>query len=515
VNLMKMLENNDWPLVRFVAPAFPEVNIFTRSAQKMTPLGLINVATAANKLWGWRVEVIDENNYIGPRDKWGLPDHDILQKENFASVVGFYCGLTSTMDRVFELSKFYHSQGAINLAGGWHVHYCPQEALDRNIDIVVHGDGEIAIQQILNALGGNGSITEISGISFCENNQQKTNPPAMLELSDLSQLPYPDFGLLRYSKKMKMYSIGRVRGCSMTCEFCGVRGKPRYASPRLVFNVVKWLVETRKAREFFIVDDRLEENIRGADEFFKLISEAYGDRLDFTVQIRLETARNTEFLETMKKAGVTTVAVGYESPIDEDLKTMRKGYLSRHMAEWTKTLRKYFWVHGMFIFGYPSKQKSEISNVSETARRFKTFIRKAKISSIQVMHPIPLVGTDLNLRLKKEGRIFPRDLVPWSKYDGNYSCFIPDNMTLREFQEAPLKIMKWFYNPFNLVKIPLRTVSFPFHYLIKGWRHWHYGWYRGIVRYGGHLLIQRWKKGQSDNLFLDRLEKYQSSVEPK
>lgn len=510
---MKLPENNDWPLVRFVAPAFPEVNVFTRSAKEMTPLGLINIATAANKLWGWRVEVIDENNYIGPRDESGLPDHVQLQKENFASVVGFYCGLTSTMERVFELTDFYRGCNAVTVAGGWHVHYCPQEALSRNIDIVAHGDGEIAIQQILNALNGDGSIADISGISFRENNRQKTNPPAMLELSDLNQLPYPDFGLLRYARKIKIYSICRVRGCSMTCEFCSVKGKSRYASPRHVFNVVKWLVETRKARKFFIVDDRLEENISGADEFFKLISEAYGDRLDFTVQIRLETARNIEFLETMKKAGVTTVAVGYESPIDEDLKAMCKGYLSRHMIEWTKVLRHYFWVHGMFIFGYPSKQKSEMSNVSETAGRFKTFIRKAKISTIQVLHPVPIVGSELRERLEKEGRIFPRDLVSWSKYDGNYPCFIPNNMILREFQKTPLKIMKWFYNPFNLMKILLHTVSFPLHYLVKGWRHWHYDWYRGIVRYGGYLLIQRWKKGQSKDLFLDGLEKY--NIEPK
>ncbi|MDI6734402.1 MAG: hypothetical protein QMD50_02870 [Patescibacteria group bacterium] len=510
--MMKSLKGNDWPLIRFIAPIFPEVNIFSRAAEKTTPLGLINVATAANKVWGFRVEVIDENNYRGPRDKRVLPDHSQLQKESPASIVGFYCGLTSTMERVFELADFYHAFGVVNLAGSWHAHYCEDEVLNRNIDIVVHGDADLAIQQILCALRDDKKVSDIAGISFWEGVTKKTNPPAMIELPDLSQLPYPDFGLLRYSRKMNVYPIGRGRGCGMNCEFCSVRGALRCASARYLFGCVKWLVDTRGARNFFIVDDRLEEDLEGIAEFFRMIYEMYGDWLDFMVQIRLETARNVSFLELMRKAGVRSVAVGYESPIDEELKAMRKGYSSRHMIEWTKTLRRYFWVHGMFIFGYPSKKKNETFNVLETTKRFKKFIRAAKISSIQILHPVPIVGSDLRVRLDKEKRIFPLDVVPWSKYDGNFVCFIPDNMNLSEFQEAPIKIMKWFYSSFSFLRIPFRTIIFPIHYLIKGWRHWYYGWLRDIVRYGGYRLLKRWQKSQRNDLFIARLEEFKNKT---
>ncbi len=510
---MKLKETSGWPLARFVVPAFPEVNIYSRTAKKTTSLGLINIASAANKLWGWRVKVIDENNYRGPRDSRGLPDHAELQKENFASAAGFYCGLTSTMDRVFELAKFYRSQNVITIAGGLHVHYLPEEALDNNIDVVAHGDGEFLIREILGTLNNEKYLFDIPGISFSKNNRKINNPPEMIELADLNGLPYPDFGLLEYSKKMKIYPIGRVRGCGMNCEFCSVRGRPRQASPQHLFNIVKWLVETRKAKKFFIVDDRLEEDIAGASEFFELIYEKYGDRLDFTVQIRLDTAKKIGFLKTMKKAGVTTAAIGYESPIDEDLRAMGKGYLSANMLEWTKILREYFWVHGMFIFGYPEKQKMSAISVEEKIRRFKKFIREGKISTIQVLHPVPIVGSELRKRLEKENRIFPADLVPWNKYDGNYPCFIPDNMKLEEFQEAPITIMKWFYSPFNLVQIPLRIISFPFHYLIAGWKHWFYGWWRGIARYGGHLLLRKWRKSQNKNFSLERLKRYQLQLE--
>jgi radical SAM superfamily enzyme YgiQ (UPF0313 family) len=514
---MKLPNKDSWPLIRFIIPAFPEVNIYTRIAGRTTSLGPIMVATAASKLWGWRIEMIDENNYGGPRSENGLPDHGKLQAENPASVAGFYCGLTSTMDRVFELAEFYRRQGAVNIAGSWHAHYCPEEALNGHIDIVVHGDAEIVIRQILSSLQKGEPVSDIPGISFWDNDRQKRNLPEMLEIKNLGELPYPDFGLLKHVKKLKLYPIGRTRGCGMNCEFCSVKGRARWAGARHLFNTVNWLVETRGADSFFVVDDRLEEDLDGTIEFFRLVSEKYGDSLSFAVQIRLEAAKNAAFIEAMKKAGVRMVCVGYESPIDEDLFAMRKGYNSRNMIEWTGILRRHFWVHGMFIFGYPHKKKINGLGVNEMTRRFRKFVREAKISSIQILHPVPLVGTDLRKRLEREGRLFPPDIVPWSKYDGSYVCFVPDNMTLAELQEMPIKIMGWFYNRINSLKILLRTAVFPFDYLIRGWYRWHRWRYErlgDLTRYNGRRLLKRWRNKQKKDPFLERLEKYEKENKP-
>ena len=505
--MIEKTDKNEWPLFRMVIPAFPEINIFTRQAKKTTALGPIIVATVANKLWGWRVEVIDENNYRGPRDNQGLSDHTILQKQNPAQVVGFYCGLTSTMERVWKLAEFYHREKII--AGGWHAHYCPEETLKHNIDLVVHGDGELVIQQILTSLKNGESLRNIPGTSFLENGQLKTNLPEFLEAPNLNDLPYPDFGLLKYAK-IKIYPIGRIRGCSMNCEFCSVKGTPRWASAQHLFQTVEWLVETKKARHLFIIDDRSEQDFDGTIEFFKMIAGKYGNRLHFTIQARLETAQKTKILEVMKNAGVRIVCIGYESPIDEDLRAMRKGFLSSHMLEWTKIWHHHIhWIHAMFIVGYPLKEKKNSISAKETIKRFKKFIRKSSLDTVQILLPGPGVGTDLRQRLEKEGRIFPLDLVPWSRYDGNYICFKPDNMGVRELQKIPAKIMSRFYNPLSFIRIPLRTIAFPIDFLIRGWGRWYRGWYRDIMKYGGHLLLRRWRKKQKeDNKFIERLENY-------
>ena len=46
--------------LRIIDPAYPAFNVYSFSARRTTPLGPVCVATAANEMEGWDVEVIDE-----------------------------------------------------------------------------------------------------------------------------------------------------------------------------------------------------------------------------------------------------------------------------------------------------------------------------------------------------------------------------------------------------------------------------------------------------------------------
>ena len=513
----EIASKKEWPLFRMIIPAFPTVeNVFTRQARKTTALGAIVVATAANKLWGWRVEVIDENNYRkGPRDSSELPDHAVLQKECPATAVGFYCGLTSTMPRVWEIAKFYQDEGVFTIAGAWHAFYCLEETLNHNIDVVVHRDAEKVIRQILSNLeekrflGKKKFLENIPEISFLENGQLKINASEFVEVlgldSNLSNRPFPDFGLLRYAR-IKLYPISRITGCNMNCEFCSVKEKAHWACAKHLFETVKWLKETRNAKKFFLVDDNSTEDLEGTIEFFNMIADKYGNRLDFSIQMRLDLAKNTEFLQVIKKAGVRTTCIGVESPIDEDLKAMRKGYTPDKMLEWIKILQRYVKTHIMLIAGYPLEERNVFLGAKEIVKRFRRFVSKAHPDSVHVMLPGPGVGTDLRERLKKEGRLFSQDKVPWSKYDGRWVCFKPDhNMTVRELQEMPLKIMGRFYDFWSFFRIS-RIFVYPIDRFIRIWKPTHRGWFREIVKFGGYRLMRKWKSKQNVKEFVKRLE---------
>lgn len=535
---------------RVIIPAYPEVNIYTYSKNaSVVSIGAVMVATIASKLPGWHVEVINENDCSGcPRDERGLPDHRALQKESPANMVGFYCGLSCTVERVWEVAAFYKSQGIATLAGGWHAHYCPEETLRHGIDLVVHGDGEPVIQRVLNNfIDGKSLHLDVTGCSYLVSGQvwhhgksidYLPQIPDMDErlatlvnkVENLDSLPFPDFGLVRFMRFSKgmVYPINRIRGCGMACEFCSVKQCAAWASPKHLFQMVQWLVETRGASKFFLVDDRMEEDRVGTIEFFKMIAQKYGRKLQFFVQTRLGVAKEEDLLEVMRMAGVRTLFIGCESPIDEDLKEMKKGYTSKNMLEWVKILRRYFWLHLMFIFGYPKKGLGGKLSAEEMFLQFRSFIRKAKPDSIQVLKPIPLAGTALRRRLENDKRIFPLSLMSWSKYDGNSVCFIPDGMTIEELYDYPIKLMVGFYNPTKFFWMVARMFFFPIDYITRGVStgikmgfisqigSWHSRWldywrrscYRDTIKLVGRFLLSSWQKRHEESGVVDRLKDY-------
>ncbi|MCK5256584.1 MAG: hypothetical protein KAQ81_11205, partial [Deltaproteobacteria bacterium] len=208
------------------------------------------------------------------------------------------------------------------------------------------------------------------------------------------------------------------------------------------------------------------------------------------------------------KAGVRVVCIGYESPIDEELQAMQKGYSSKDMIKWTKMYSQLgLLIHAMFIWGYPSKKVSELSiSTKERAKRFKKFIRQAHLDTVQILRAIPLIGSELRTRLEQDNRLFPLDVLPWEKYDGNYACFQPRDMSLHELQEIPTKLMRGFYDPMSFFRIALKTLAFPIDYLVRGWDDWHRSWRNDLRKYGGYLIIKRLRKHYKQDDLIKKLE---------
>ena len=92
-----------------------------------------------------------------------------------------------------------------------------------------------------------------------------------------------------------------------------------------------------------------------------------------SVQIRLDKARDEELLSAMSDAGIRTICIGYESPVEEELQAMNKHVSSADMISLTRIFHKSgFFVHGMFIFCYPLKDNSSFRmSVNERAMRYK------------------------------------------------------------------------------------------------------------------------------------------------
>jgi radical SAM superfamily enzyme YgiQ (UPF0313 family) len=513
--------------LRIIIPAYPAFNIYSHIAHKTTALGPVCVASAANEMEGWDVEVIDENNLrrYGPRSDSIGADHEFLQRHRPADVVGFYGGLTSTIPRLYEIARFYKDRGIVTIAGGQHfVEDTIAEALNSAIDYVVIGEGEEAIRELLRAIEGKRDLSEIKGIAYL-NNGKVIYTPRRAPITDFNKLPLPNFSLVRYAK-IKIYPVERIRGCGMDCEFCTVKGKPRHAPPERILEQISFLLETQNARHFFIVDDlfgqQRDETIRFCN-MLRDYQKNIGRRLDTTVQIRLDKAKDPELLSAMRQAGINTVAIGFESPIEEELKAMNKHLSPEEMIALTQVFHKFgFLVHGMFIFGYPLKEGTHFKmSAKERVKRFRQFIRKAKIDTIQVLLAGPLPGTELRHRLAKQNRIYPIQDIGWEYYDGNFPLFEPDMpITAEEMQLSSRKIMGRFYQFKYMFILGLHIFSFPalvlfLHNIRSGWRKWYRPWRNNLARFGGWIIMKRWISQFKKDTFLERLQKAKEHLKVK
>ena len=503
--------------LRVVIPAYPAFNIYSRIARVTTALGPISVATAVHEMEGWDVEVIDENNYqrSAPRNGLGLPDHEALQKLRPADVVGFYGGLTSTIPRLYELARFYRERSVTTIAGGQHfIEENIAEALHNGVDTVVIGEGEETIRELLYAFEGRLHRDHIRGIAYL-NKDQVVRTEGREPLTDFDHLPLPDFSLVRYAR-IRIFPVGRVRGCGMDCEFCTVKGKPRYATPERLMAQITSLCETFGAKRFFIVDDLFGQDRLETLRLCHLLHDyqiTIKKRFELTVQIRLDKAKDKELLQAMRDAGINVVAIGFESPIPEELKAMDKHLKPEDMISLARLYYQAgFLIHGMFIFGYPLEKGAPIRIPSqERERHFRRFIKQAKIDTIQVLLPVPIPGTKLTQRLKQENRMFPKETLGWEYYDGNFPLFVPDEpLTPEEMQHSIQVIMGRFYRFRHMFHVGLNILSFPvvflyLHDIQRGWWKWYRGWRNNLRKFGGWMIFRSFLSELRRDDFFDKL----------
>lgn len=445
-----------------IIPQYPkhsQQNIYARI--KMPPVGLLSVMSQITHHPRTKeIYAIDENNFSGPQDSYGLPDHSFLQAGQPAQIALFYGGMSNSIPRMYAIARQYKTFGAVTIAGGSHVDALPQEALQSGVDIVVHGEGEETMTELLEILiSGSGvslnreRLHQVTGISFLDETGAYIFTGKRKPIEDLDELADPDLTMIKFLKKRWSFvPINRGRGCNWNCEFCIVNkryGKYKFAS---VDKTLRQLIKYNDLgySNFFFTDDNFAQNPDDAIELCRKIGDYkrnFRKKIDLVVQVRSEVAENDKLIEAMRGAGVSMLAIGYESPINEELRAMRKGVTAEKLITRSQKLSNYFYLHGMFIFGYPLNENAQADSsftIKQRGKHYIKFFKKSGIDTIQVLNAVPLPGSDLRARLEREGRLLPLSLVGWDKYDGLFLCYDPrpDGLDAFDLQNMPCLLMK-------------------------------------------------------------------------
>jgi radical SAM superfamily enzyme YgiQ (UPF0313 family) len=128
-----------------------------------------------------------------------------------------------------RLASLAKSCGAKVLAGGCFFSHVAPEVLGTGlVDVVVHGEGEATIVELVQALRDQkqDDLGRVAGISFWSEGEIVHTPPRPL-IPDLDSLPFPAYDLLPVEhyghgsrNHARLAAIELSRGCLGSCEFC-------------------------------------------------------------------------------------------------------------------------------------------------------------------------------------------------------------------------------------------------------------------------------------------------------
>jgi anaerobic magnesium-protoporphyrin IX monomethyl ester cyclase len=337
------------------------------------PLGILYICSHLRSK-GFDVEVFD-STFSSQQD---LIHH--LQTET-PSVLGVYANLM-TRKRVVEIVRIAREAGWKTIVGGPEPGAYVREYLDCGADVVVLGEGEITVEELLPALRANSesALARVSGIAFLSENGQIHQTSPREQIADLDGQPWPArdaIDVMRYVRTWRdahgqgSLSFITARGCPYRCRWCShqVFGMThRRRKPRAVVDEVEWLLSTYHPDMVWIADDvftihhgwlreyTAEMRRRGLRIPFECISRA--DRL------------NDEVVDLLAELGCFRVWIGSESGSQRILTAMERGVTVEQVQSAVSTCKTRRIQTGMFLmWGYQGEELQDIEATIEHVKR--------------------------------------------------------------------------------------------------------------------------------------------------
>ncbi len=314
--------------------------------RKMEPLGLTYIAAVLERHgFGRDVEILDPNLHEKTSSVGAIVDEIISRKPE---IVGFSTFSKGFQD-ILKISRHIKRiEPKLIIVFGGHLATALHEIILRRfprVDVVVRGEGEYTMLDLVKTLNSNEELDEVLGISYRNGKEVIVNPPRPLA-SNLDEMPFP----ARHKLPSFDNSIACVlssRGCPFNCRFCDVssfyRGSPgpfwRARSPSNIVDEIEHLV-TRGVELVHFVDDCFLVDPHRIEELCIQIQKR-NLRLSFAIVTRADQiVRNSALLPLLRQSGCIYVEMGVENGCQKVLDRYGKQLKVSENVEALKLLRQ-------------------------------------------------------------------------------------------------------------------------------------------------------------------------------
>jgi anaerobic magnesium-protoporphyrin IX monomethyl ester cyclase len=334
----------------------------------------------------------------------------------------------------------------ISILGGVHASFCYKEVFkdySNSVDYVVIGEGEITAVELINAIECKGTLSNIPGIVYKENNSLIENPVREL-ITNLDTL-IPAWDILNWDSyeffvipKSRMAPLSTSRGCINSCAFCSQKdfwkGSYRERSAGSVLAEIKLLYEKYKINIFFLTDEYPTYNRARWIEILDGILKMKLDALFLMETTVKDIIRDGDIISKYRKAGFVHIYIGVESGDQEQLERFNKKITVEESKEAIRIINQAGIVSECsFILGHPDESQESINKTLELAfyyePYFPHFIQYA---------PWPYNGMNDHLKEYIE-------VTDYSKYNFTEPIMRSKYLTRDELRQCAVECYRKFY----------------------------------------------------------------------
>ena len=455
------------------------------------PLGLMYIAAVLERA-GYEAEILDafmtDASFlkVGDTLEVGMPYGKIREeiRRRKPDIVGIAAPFTCQAENAIRVGNIIKGidPNILTVVGGPHVTAVPVEFLEeaKNIDIVVVGEGEYAMLDIVKVFEGAKKISDVQGIAYRKDGTIKQNALRQF-IQNLDELPYPAYHLVDMEQylnpkkieyrsfKERAISMITSRGCPFNCSFCSVHlhmGKMfRAQSVNYIINHIEYVVNKFGVKTIFFEDDNLTFDLTRFEAICdKIIEKDIRFKWETPNGIRADYL-TLSLLKKMKKSGCQSVFFGIESGdqcildnvIDKRLnlkETVKVAKICKDIGLKTAAF---------YIIGFPGEKKENMLKTVELALGLKRDFDVGMLLHVAT----PSLGTRLYEECVKKGYIeenlTSRAFAEVRQTRGNplirTEDFTPSEvkeiaaMAVRRYQR--LSLINYFKNPWQTLKTAL------------------------------------------------------------
>jgi anaerobic magnesium-protoporphyrin IX monomethyl ester cyclase len=297
-------------------------------------------------------------------------------------VLGIYTNLMTRRPVLDIVAVAKRHQWTVVLGGPESASY-PGEYLAGGADVIVSGEGETTMAELLPALAARGvhNLHGVAGTVFCDDNGLVVTNPERTKIADLDSIPWPDRGRIDQARyvdvwrdKHGMGSVNMItaRGCPYKCNWCShaVFGYTHRRRSYLDSAAeLEHIMEAYRPDQVWYADDVFTISHPWLFGYAKELKRR-NLRVPFETISRADRMMKDEVLQTLADMGCYRIWIGSESGSQRILDGMERG-VSVEQVIWAANAAKRHGIQvGMFLmWGYPGEQIEDIAATVDLVKK--------------------------------------------------------------------------------------------------------------------------------------------------